>query len=154
MLSLEEIACDKYPVVLLGLLLLLLLLVLLLLFVLLLLLYIDLIGATCFFVIESTICLHKNAKSQTLLLNVRIISSMLYVVSYLLPAYTKVAFPGQLFLPQRTYTTPPVGYLRPSPEDGSGAEPSEMKREQNNTAHIMHMLLIAYRCVLLLQMRT
>ena len=78
----------------------------------------------CF--IESTICLHKNAKSHTLLLHIRIISSKLYGVSYWLPEYTKVAFPGQLFLPQRTYTTPPFAYLRPSPEDGSEAERSEM----------------------------
>ena len=107
-----------------------------------------------FFFVESTICFHKNAKSHTLLLNVRIISSKLYGVSYWLPEYTKVAFPGQLFLPQRTYTTPPAGPSRPSPEDGSEAEPSEMKREYNNTANIMYMLAIAYRCVLLHQMRT
>ncbi len=79
---------------------------------------------------------------------------MLYRVIYWLLEYTKVAFPGQLFLPQRTYTTPPVGSLRLSPEDGSGAEPSEIKCEQNNAANIMHMLPIAYICVLLLQMRT
>ncbi len=79
---------------------------------------------------------------------------MLYGVSYWLPEYTKVAFPGQVFLPQRTYTTPPAESLRPPPEDESAAEPSEMKCEQNNTAHIMHMLTSAYRCVLLLQMRT
>ena len=57
---------------------------------------------------------------------------MLYIVTYWLPEYSKVAFPGQVFLPQRTYTTPPVGYLRPSPEDGSEAERSEMKCEDNN----------------------
>ena len=47
---------------------------------------------------------------------------MLHGVSYRLPEYNKVAFPGQVFLPQRTYTTPPVGYLRPSTEDGSEGE--------------------------------
>ena len=69
---------------------------------------------------------YTHAKSQTVLLNVRIISYKLYGVSYWLPEYTKVAFPGQLFLPHRTYTTPPVASLRPSPEDGSEAERSEM----------------------------
>ena len=55
-----------------------------------------------------------------------------YGVSYRLPEYSKVTFPGQVFLPQRTYTTPPVGYLRPYPGDGSEDERSEMKIEENN----------------------
>ena len=75
-------------------------------------------------------------------------------VSYLLPEYTKVAFPGQVFLPQRTYATPPARSLRPSPEDGSETERRDMKREEKHTGHTMHMLPIAYIRVLLPQMRT
>ena len=93
-----------------------------------------------------TICLHKT-------LNLR--RMKFYAgVSYRLPEYTKVAFPGQVFLPQRTYTTPPVGSLRPSPEDRYKGEPSDIKCEDNNIAHMMHMLAITYICLLLFQMST
>ena len=62
-------------------------------------------------------------------MTVIIISYMLCGVSYWLPEYTKAAFPGQVFLPQRTYTTPP--------EDGPEDEGSEIKCGEKNVAHIM-----------------
>ena len=55
------------------------------------------------------------------LLNLLLLITVIYL--------NTTAFPGQVFLPQRTYTTPPDGALRPSPE----APPNVRRRKKNYT---------------------